>query len=79
MIEEGNYDDSLEELFILQNIVGLTVIRCKVLIPDFGFKISGDLTKPCFYYYYYYYFLDYKHLFVNVALSYEKRLTCLSQ
>ena len=44
--KEENYDDSLEELFIPQNIVDLKVIRCKVFTSNFGFKISGDLTKP---------------------------------
>ena len=51
MIEEGKskYHDSLEELLILQNIADLRVIRYKVAIFDFGFKMSGDFTKPgCF-------------------------------
>ena len=44
------YHDSLEELFIRQNIADLKVTRYKVFIFDFAeFKISGDLTKPgCF-------------------------------
>ena len=75
--KEENYDDSLEELFILQNIVGLKVIRCKVFISDFGFKISGDLTKPGFIIIISFWIQA--SMFVNVALSYEKRLTCLSQ
>ena len=47
MIEGGKLlFDSLEELFILQNIADLKVIKYKVFIFNFGFKISRDLTKP---------------------------------
>ena len=46
MIEGGKlWFDSLEELFILQNIADLKVIKYKVFIFNFGFKISRDLTK----------------------------------
>ena len=40
MIEGGisKYHDSLEELFILQNIADVKVIRYKELTFDFGFK-----------------------------------------
>ena len=43
MIEGGNskYHDSLEELFILQNIADLKVIRYEVFTFDFEFKMSG--------------------------------------
>ena len=37
---------SLEELFILQNIDDIKVIRYKVFTFDFGFQMSGDVTKP---------------------------------
>ena len=37
---------SLEELFILQNIDDVKVIRNKVFTFDFGFQMSGDVTKP---------------------------------
>ena len=64
--KEENYDDSLEELFILQNLVDLKVIRYKVFISDFAFKISGDLTKPGFIIII---FWIQASMFVNVALS----------
>ena len=35
--ENSNYHDSLEELFILQNIADLKVITYKVFTFDFGF------------------------------------------
>ena len=48
MSEGGNskYHDSLDELFIPQNIADLKVIRYKEFTYDFGFKMSGDFTKP---------------------------------
>ena len=47
MIEGGNskHHDSLEELFILQNVADLKAIRYKVFTFDFGFKMSRDFTK----------------------------------
>ena len=43
------HDDSLEELFILQNISDLKVISYKVFTFDFGLEMSEDFTKPgCF-------------------------------
>ena len=44
--ENSKYHDSYGELFILQNIADLKVIRYKVFTFDFGFKMSGDVTKP---------------------------------
>jgi len=64
--KEENYDDSLEQLFILQNVVDLKVIGYKVFISDFAFKISGDLTKPGFIIII---FWIQTSMFVNAALS----------
>ena len=53
MIEGGKLlFDSLEELFILQNIADLKVIKHKVFIFNFGFKISRDLTKADGFFYF---------------------------
>ena len=48
MIKEENskLHYSLEELFILQNIDNVKVIRYKVFTLDFGFQMSRDVTKP---------------------------------
>jgi len=74
MIEGGklSWFDSLEELFILQNIADLKVIKYKVFIFNFGFKISGDLTKPGWFFLFFGFTHHDSSTFVNVALSYER-------
>ena len=57
--------------YIQQNIVDLKIIWYKVFTFNFGFKISGDQTRR--------FFWTHSSTFVNVALSYEKWLTCFSQ
>ena len=66
MIEGGKYHDSLEELFTLQNIAELTVIRYKVFTFDLDSKYPRNLNKPGRLF-----FFGFTHLceFVNVALS----------
>ena len=62
-IAGGKYPDSREKRLNKTNFLDLKVLGFKVPTLDYGFKISGDMTKPGFFHF------GFVHLRVNGKIN----------